>query len=302
MSAQTRVRRGRERQGAPRPAWAGSRVLLQRPPQRDCPPPTPHPCALFALAVVGNQMMRGISGGQRKRVTSGEALVGHAKVLYADEISTGLDSNTTHQARAQKAHGWGWLVAAALGRPAGCALPWMPAAAAASLHALHCSPPCAADHKEPAELLPRHERECIDVHCLGEPAPEQAMVHRPASAACSLQLSREPTAALLPRRLLNPQSTMLVALLQPAPETFELFDDVMLLASGMVRESEGGAGGMSGFARMSRAGKAALAAAQRQERRLYLAHTDISRPIKSWSSPCPALAHRRCCTTGPPLA
>lgn len=44
-------------------------------------------------------MLRGISGGQRKRVTSGEALVGHAKVLYADEISTGLDSNTTHQVR-----------------------------------------------------------------------------------------------------------------------------------------------------------------------------------------------------------
>ena len=33
---------------------------------------------------------------QKKRVTSGEALVGHAKALYADEISTGLDSNTTH--------------------------------------------------------------------------------------------------------------------------------------------------------------------------------------------------------------
>lgn len=30
------------------------------------------------------------------------------------------------------------------------------------------------------------------------------------------------------------QGTMLVALLQPSPETFELFDDVMLLASGMV--------------------------------------------------------------------
>ena len=114
-----------------------------------------------ADTVVGNQMLRGISGGQKKRVTSGEALVGHAKVrpaslllhccctaaalllhctavllpcpllctppqrpsflllplaaaateqancrllprspqqvLYADEISTGLDSNTTHQ-------------------------------------------------------------------------------------------------------------------------------------------------------------------------------------------------------------
>lgn len=34
---------------------------------------------------------------QKKRVTSGEALAGHARVLYADEISTGLDSNTTYQ-------------------------------------------------------------------------------------------------------------------------------------------------------------------------------------------------------------
>lgn len=30
-------------------------------------------------------------------MTSGEALAGHARVLYADEISTGLDSNTTYQ-------------------------------------------------------------------------------------------------------------------------------------------------------------------------------------------------------------
>ena len=30
------------------------------------------------------------------------------------------------------------------------------------------------------------------------------------------------------------RSTMLVALLQPAPETLELFDDVMVLSSGKV--------------------------------------------------------------------
>ena len=41
-------------------------------------------------------MLRGISGGQKKRVTSGEMLVGPARVLFADEISTGLDSATTH--------------------------------------------------------------------------------------------------------------------------------------------------------------------------------------------------------------
>ncbi|XP_034695525.1 ABC transporter G family member 42-like [Vitis riparia] len=47
--------------------------------------------------LVGNEMMRGISGGQKKRVTSGEMIVGPAKFLLMDEISTGLDSSTTLQ-------------------------------------------------------------------------------------------------------------------------------------------------------------------------------------------------------------
>ncbi|KAG8643795.1 hypothetical protein MANES_11G067100v8 [Manihot esculenta] len=46
---------------------------------------------------VGNEMLRGVSGGQRKRVTTGEMLVGPAKALFMDEISTGLDSSTTFQ-------------------------------------------------------------------------------------------------------------------------------------------------------------------------------------------------------------
>ncbi|MBA0569954.1 hypothetical protein Golob_003648 [Gossypium lobatum] len=50
-----------------------------------------------ADTMVGNEMLRGISGGQRKRVTTGEMLVGPAKVLFMDEISTGLDSSTTFQ-------------------------------------------------------------------------------------------------------------------------------------------------------------------------------------------------------------
>ncbi|KAL4421996.1 hypothetical protein ABPG77_005426, partial [Micractinium sp. CCAP 211/92] len=48
------------------------------------------------LLQVGNAMLRGISGGQKKRVTAGEMLVGANRVLFADEISTGLDSATTH--------------------------------------------------------------------------------------------------------------------------------------------------------------------------------------------------------------
>ncbi|CAL5440389.1 unnamed protein product [Camellia sinensis] len=46
---------------------------------------------------MGNEMVRGISGGQKKRVTTGETLVGPARVLFMDKISTGLDSSTTYQ-------------------------------------------------------------------------------------------------------------------------------------------------------------------------------------------------------------
>ncbi|GJU43203.1 ABC transporter G family member 39-like protein isoform X1 [Tanacetum coccineum] len=48
-----------------------------------------------ADAMVGDQMIRGISGGEKKRVTTGEMLVGPARVLFMDEISNGLDSSTT---------------------------------------------------------------------------------------------------------------------------------------------------------------------------------------------------------------
>ncbi|KAL9233903.1 hypothetical protein vseg_008838 [Gypsophila vaccaria] len=52
---------------------------------------------ICADTLVGNEMIRGISGGQRKRLTTGEMLVGPAKALFMDEISTGLDSSTTFQ-------------------------------------------------------------------------------------------------------------------------------------------------------------------------------------------------------------
>ncbi|XLU44223.1 hypothetical protein S245_039037, partial [Arachis hypogaea] len=52
---------------------------------------------ICADTIVGNEMLRGISGGQRKRVTTGEMLVGPTNALFMDEISTGLDSSTTFQ-------------------------------------------------------------------------------------------------------------------------------------------------------------------------------------------------------------
>ncbi|KAJ0964795.1 hypothetical protein J5N97_025933 [Dioscorea zingiberensis] len=94
---------------------------------------------ICADTMVGDQMHRGISGGQKKRVTTGEMIVGPTKTLFMDEISTGLDSSTTFQI----------------------------------------------------------------VKCL------QQIVHLG-------------------------EATILMSLLQPAPETFELFDDIILLSEGQI--------------------------------------------------------------------
>eukprot|EP00644_Phytophthora_capsici_P006843 jgi/Phyca11/103822/e_gw1.8.159.1 len=45
--------------------------------------------------ILGNAMLRGVSGGERKRVTTGEMMFGDKFVLVMDEISTGLDSAAT---------------------------------------------------------------------------------------------------------------------------------------------------------------------------------------------------------------
>ncbi|CAD6249658.1 unnamed protein product [Miscanthus lutarioriparius] len=50
-----------------------------------------------ADTMVGDTMIRGISGGQKKRLTIGEMLVGPAKAFLMDEISNGLDSSTAYQ-------------------------------------------------------------------------------------------------------------------------------------------------------------------------------------------------------------
>ncbi|XP_068650334.1 ABC transporter G family member 45-like [Aristolochia californica] len=47
--------------------------------------------------MIGDAMRRGISGGQKKRVTVGEMLVGLARTYLMDDISTGLDSSTTFE-------------------------------------------------------------------------------------------------------------------------------------------------------------------------------------------------------------
>ncbi|WVZ64109.1 hypothetical protein U9M48_013676 [Paspalum notatum var. saurae] len=50
-----------------------------------------------ADTIVGDELHRGISGGQKKRTTIGEMLVGRARCFFMDDVSTGLDSSTTLQ-------------------------------------------------------------------------------------------------------------------------------------------------------------------------------------------------------------
>ncbi|XP_077217702.1 pleiotropic drug resistance protein 3-like isoform X2 [Tasmannia lanceolata] len=52
---------------------------------------------ICADIMIGDAMRRGISGGEKKRLTTGEMIVGPTKALFMDEISTGLDSSTTFQ-------------------------------------------------------------------------------------------------------------------------------------------------------------------------------------------------------------
>ncbi|KAL2460676.1 ABC transporter G family member 37 [Abeliophyllum distichum] len=52
---------------------------------------------ICADTLVGDAMRRGISGGQKKRLTAGEMIVGPTKALFMDEISNGLDSSTTYR-------------------------------------------------------------------------------------------------------------------------------------------------------------------------------------------------------------
>ncbi|KAL5700652.1 drug-responsive transcription factor pdr3 [Ranunculus cassubicifolius] len=94
---------------------------------------------ICADTLVGSALRRGVSGGQKKRLTTGEMIVGPTKALLMDEISNGLDSSTTFQV----------------------------------------------------------------VSCL------QQLVH-------------------------ITDATALIALLQPAPETYDLFDDIILMAEGKV--------------------------------------------------------------------
>jgi hypothetical protein len=44
--------------------------------------------------IIGNEYMRGVSGGEKRRVTVGEILLGPGKAVFLDEPTSGLDSST----------------------------------------------------------------------------------------------------------------------------------------------------------------------------------------------------------------
>ena len=46
---------------------------------------------------IGNAVQRGVSGGQKRRVTIGSALVTRPRILFLDEPTSGLDSRTSYE-------------------------------------------------------------------------------------------------------------------------------------------------------------------------------------------------------------
>uniref|UniRef100_A0A2N9EWU3 ABC transporter family G domain-containing protein n=1 Tax=Fagus sylvatica TaxID=28930 RepID=A0A2N9EWU3_FAGSY len=52
---------------------------------------------ICADTLVGDATRRGISSGEKRRLTTGEMIVGPTKALFMDEITNGLDSSTTFQ-------------------------------------------------------------------------------------------------------------------------------------------------------------------------------------------------------------
>ncbi len=57
---------------------------------------------------IGNAVQRGISGGQKRRVTIGSALVTKPSILLLDEPTSGLDSRTSREVMAASEFPYGY--------------------------------------------------------------------------------------------------------------------------------------------------------------------------------------------------
>lgn len=50
----------------------------------------------FVCVQIGTEFLRGVSGGERKRCSIGMELITSPSLLFLDEPTTGLDSNTAN--------------------------------------------------------------------------------------------------------------------------------------------------------------------------------------------------------------
>jgi ABC-2 type transporter len=158
-----------------------------------------------ALVGDGGLLARGISGGERKRLTTAEMVVGPQRVLLMDEISTGLDSATLQSV----------ITFFTSVRPPRLAVRLPSRRVCASRE---CFAPGA--HKRCLHTCTPHSTARMR-HQL------QHFTHRHTTATCHLRTTL-PTSQMSHAL----QLTTIVSLLQPPPEVFSLFDDLLLLAGG----------------------------------------------------------------------
>lgn len=51
---------------------------------------------VYSCVQIGTEFLRGVSGGERKRCSIGMELITSPSLLFLDEPTTGLDSNTAN--------------------------------------------------------------------------------------------------------------------------------------------------------------------------------------------------------------
>jgi hypothetical protein len=186
-----------------------------------------YPCAytLQPISCIGLVCgCRGVSGGERKRVTSAEMLVGHSRILAMDEISTGLVGAGVHE----QCPGSG---------PCAC----LPAICvpAAGVFGPHClcflrrfqnlvAGPGRACRATPSSLAGMH------LSWLPPPIPPTVPSYLCFPSCPALQDSATlfSICTYLKQATNILGNTMVISLLQPPPEVMMLFEDIILMTEG----------------------------------------------------------------------